>query len=60
MKFVPCDECNGSGKQHSPGHNGDPMDEGIVCWKCSGERGFDEDDSAEEQPQNQSPECDSS
>ena len=43
MIFVECRECDGMGKQHSPGCNGDPMDEGVPCWKCKGDGGWDED-----------------
>jgi hypothetical protein len=30
-----CAACNGEGRQHSPGRNGDPMDNGVPCEACS-------------------------
>ena len=31
-----CRHCNGNGRVHSAGHNGDPMDLGEDCPKCEG------------------------
>lgn len=31
-----CPHCCGVGRQHSPGKNGDPMDEGVPCHVCDG------------------------
>jgi DnaJ-class molecular chaperone len=31
-----CSQCDGEGKHHSPGRNGDPDDDGVTCTKCDG------------------------
>ncbi len=31
-----CRFCDGNGKIHSPGCNGDPMDSGVNCPECEG------------------------
>ncbi len=31
-----CPFCDGAGRVHSPGHNGDPMDMGEDCPRCEG------------------------
>lgn len=33
---IDCPFCNGVGKVHSPGCNGDPDDDGIDCPRCDG------------------------
>lgn len=33
---VECKFCDGAGKTHSFGRNGDPMDDGVNCPKCDG------------------------
>lgn len=33
---VECRNCGGGGRQHSPGRNGDPMDNGVDCERCGG------------------------
>ena len=44
---VECPRCRGLGKQHSPGHTGDPMDYGVACERCEG-AGVIEADPADE------------
>lgn len=38
-----CPHCLGVGVQHSPGRNGDPMDNGVPCYFCEGEGVIDVD-----------------
>ncbi len=33
---IECRNCDGSGRQYSPGCNGDPDDDGVDCEKCDG------------------------
>jgi DnaJ-class molecular chaperone len=45
--YIDCPRCHGLGKQHSPGHTGDPMDYGVACERCEG-AGVIEADPADE------------
>ena len=36
-----CANCYGLGRLHSPGRNGDPMDDGIDCPNCGGSGAVD-------------------
>jgi len=36
IKDEECTNCDGHGKVHSPGRNGDPMDLGEDCPVCDG------------------------
>jgi DnaJ-class molecular chaperone len=40
---IECRFCNGLGRVHSAGHNGDPMDMGEDCPVCLGAGVVDED-----------------
>ena len=31
-----CRECDGMGRLHAPGCNGDPDDDGVICERCDG------------------------
>ena len=40
---VECRFCDGNGKIHSSGRNGDPMDSGVDCPECEGTGAVDVD-----------------
>lgn len=40
---VECRFCDGNGKIHSPGCNGDPDDSGVDCPECEGTGAVDAD-----------------
>ena len=34
-----CVWCDGEGRTHSAGRNGDPDDNGVICERCNGDGG---------------------